>query len=49
MSTLLEDFGSLSHIPLDIATRDAIVIGLFSFIILLILILAVRRNNRANA
>ncbi|MGB9929342.1 MAG: hypothetical protein ACPK85_13225 [Methanosarcina sp.] len=48
MSTLIEDFGSLSHIPLDIASRDAIFIGVFSIIMLLILILAVRRKIQSN-
>jgi len=46
MSSLLEDYGSISHIPLDIAFRDAVFIGIFSFIMFFILILAVRRGIR---
>lgn len=46
MSSLLEDYGSINHIPLDIAFRDAIFIGIFSVIMLFILFLAVRRGIR---
>ncbi len=46
MSSLLEDYGSISHIPLDIAFRDAIFIGIFSVIMFFILVLAVRRGIR---
>ncbi|MFY9201591.1 MAG: hypothetical protein ACOX7X_06660 [Methanosarcina flavescens] len=46
MSVLLEDYGSISHIPLDVAFRDAIFIGIFSIIIFFILVLAVRRGIR---
>jgi hypothetical protein len=44
MSVILEDYGSLSHIPLDIAYRDATFVGVFGVIMLFILILAVRRS-----
>ncbi len=46
MSSLFEDYGSLSHIPLDIASRDAAFIGIFSVLMLFLLILAVRRSIR---
>ncbi len=44
MSSLLEDYGSISHIPLDIAFRDAMFIVILSVIMFFILILAVRRG-----
>jgi hypothetical protein len=46
MSTLLEDYGSTSHIPLEIAYQDTVFIGVFGIVVLFILILAVRRNIR---
>lgn len=47
MSSLpLEDFGSISRIPLDIAFRDAIFIGIFSVILFFILVLTVRHSVR---
>lgn len=46
MSSLPPDYGSISHIPLDIAFRDAIFIGVFSVIMFFLLILAVRRSIR---
>ncbi|WP_164888443.1 hypothetical protein [Methanosarcina sp. MSH10X1] len=46
MTTLLEDYGSISHIPLDVAFRDAILIGILSVVMFFILVLAVRRSMR---
>jgi len=46
MTFLPPDYGSISHIPLDIAFRDAIFIGIFSIVLLFILILTVRHSVR---
>jgi len=47
MSSLpIEDFGSISHIPLEIAFKDTIFIGIISVIMFFILVLAVRRSIR---